>query len=484
MSTEDLDLATSPDESDIDSDAKRKLAYEVAIDEVGPCRKHLKVSIAREEIERQFTESLGEMTKEAHVPGFRPGHAPRRLVERKFRKEVAGQVKSVLLMAALEQIEEDHKLEAITQPELDVEAIELPESGPLTFEFEVEVRPSFASPNYRDLVVKRAVRTANEADVDRALQTLLEKYAQIVPKLEGGAALGDYVVADLRFHDGEKTLNEAKEIQFRLQAELLFQDGKIPTIGADLTGAVAGDKRSSKAEIGSSSADANLRNRSIGVEITVHDLKMLRLPVLDDAFIATLGFDSLEELRGGVRRMLDRRLEFQQRESIRNDIVRQLSERTPFDLPADLVARQERDVFRRQIYDLRDSGLSETQIRAREAEIRANAHESTLKTLKEFFILARIAKDAGLEVDDSDIENEIEAIAERTDESPRRVRARIQKENLAETMATQILERKAIDHILQFVKFEDIVLEEEKAVETLDQSVSPTVADQSPPADA
>ena len=105
------------------------------------------------------------MTKEAFVPGFRPGHAPKGLVEKRFRKEVANQVKSALLMASLEQLDEDHKLNAISQPELDVAAIELPDDGPMTFEMDVEVQPDFPLPAYKALTVKRPVKTISEADV-------------------------------------------------------------------------------------------------------------------------------------------------------------------------------------------------------------------------------------------------------------------------------------------------------------------------------
>ena len=142
---------------------------------VGPCKKRVKVVIPRADVEKQFTESLGEMTREAQVPGFRTGHAPKALVEKRFRKEVANQVKSTLLMASLEQLEEDYKLNPITQPELDFAAIELPDDGPMKFEIEVEVRPDFPVPAYKGLTVKRPVKTIGETDIDTALKTFLEQ---------------------------------------------------------------------------------------------------------------------------------------------------------------------------------------------------------------------------------------------------------------------------------------------------------------------
>ena len=90
-----------------EAEPRRKLDLEVEITDAGPCKKHLKVAIAKAEVDRQFAESLGDLRKEAQVPGFRPGRAPKTLVERRFKKQVAGQVKQALLMTCLEQLDED-----------------------------------------------------------------------------------------------------------------------------------------------------------------------------------------------------------------------------------------------------------------------------------------------------------------------------------------------------------------------------------------
>ena len=474
MSTgEDLETtALSEDASSEAAETKSRLDLDVHISDVGPCKKHLKVTIPRSDVEKQFRESVGTMAKEAIVPGFRPGRAPRQLVEKRFRKQVAGQVKSTLLMAALEQIDEDHKLNPISQPELDVEAIELPDDGPMTFEMEVEVRPDFPLPAYKALSVKSPVKTINEADIDGQVKAFQERYAQLVPKFEGGAEVGDFITADLSFHFNGVTYNEAKEVQFRLQPELRFQDGSVPALDKVLVGVKPDESRQGDAKIGSSSPDPNLRGKTIQVTFKVLDLKMLRLPELDGAFFSSTGFDDLADLRDALKGVLERRHEYQRRQAVRNELLGKLVNETPFDLPADLVSKQEKATLRRLALDLRQGGLSDTDIRAREAELRANAHESTLQSLKEFFVLAKIAEAEDIKVEDSDMEDEIESIAARTDESPRRVRARVEKDGLADALASQILERKTIDRILEFVKLEEVPLVEDKAVETLDQAAT------------
>jgi trigger factor len=453
-------------------EAKTRLNLDVQISDVGPCKKHLKVTIPRADIEKHFDESVGTMVKEAIVPGFRPGHAPRKMVENRFRKQIAGQVKQTLLMATLEQIDEEHKLNPISQPDLDVEAIELPTDGPMFFEMDVEVRPEFPLPAYKALTLKSPVRTLTEADIDAQVKAFQERNAEIVPKFEGVAEVGDYITADLIFQRDGVTLNEAKEIQFRLQSELRFQDGTVPELDKVLVGVQPGDVKVADAKIGSASPDPSLRGTTIQVTFNVLDLKMLRLPELDANFFARIGFDDLNDLREALRGVLERRFEYQRRQSVRDELLAKLIQETPFDLPADLVNRQEKSTLRRLAMELRQGGLSDTDIRAREAELRANAHETTLKSLKEFFLLAKIAEAEDIKVEDEDLEDEIELIAARTEESARRVRARVEKDGLADALASQILERKTIDRILQYVKLEEVPQVDDKAVETLDQAAT------------
>src|SRR5262245_19273890 len=417
--------------------AKRKLEMQVDISDVGPCKKHIKVSIPRTEIERQYQSSLEDFGKEVAVPGFRPGRAPRQLVIKRFKKQVGDQVKSSLLMASLEQLDADYELNPIAQPQLDVAAIELPEDGPMDFEIDVEVRPQFALPEYKGLTLKRPVRPIGEADIETHLRQYLERHGQVVPKLEGAAELGDFVTADLVFQrpDGS-VLNEVKEIQFRLQPEMRFRDGSIPKLGDALVGSRLGETRQAEAKLGTSTGEAALRGAAVPVQIRLHDLKQMRLPEINPAFLNSIGFAGIEDLREAVQDALKRRIETQQRQALRRQILDQLLSQTPFDLPSDLVAREEASTIRRLVMELRKEGITDAEIRASEAAIRANARESTLRSLKELLLLSQIAEAEKIEVDDEDFAVEIESMAERSGESPRRIRSRLEKEGLTQQFTT------------------------------------------------
>src|SRR5690606_28124424 len=137
--------------------------------------------------------------------------------------------------------------------------------------------------------------------------------------------------------------------------------------------------------------------------------------------------------------------------------------------------RQEVSTLRRLVSEMREAGYAESELRAREAEIRANAHAVTMRNLKEFFLLSKIAEAEGIKVEDDDVAEEIAMIALRSDETPRRVRSRLEKEGQMDNLATQILERKAIDRILEYitVELEQISTPAEEATaDTLDETAS------------
>jgi trigger factor len=184
-------------------------------------------------------------------------------------------------------------------------------------------------------------------------------------------------------------------------------------------------------------------------------------------------------LRGAIAEMLKRKIHSEQRQAIHRQIVDQLLRQTPFDLPTDLVEREERSTIQRLVAQFRQEGKSDREIRANEAQIRANAHETTLRSLKELLLLSRIADAEKIEVSEQDAALEIEAIAARTDESVRRVRARVEKEGGPDSLMTQILERKVIDRILEDTIVEDVqtTIEPEEDVETIDYVLkTPTAA--------
>ncbi len=142
-----LDQAVAEDAS--------RMALQVKISDIGPCRKKISVTVPEADIAAIRNDALDELADRAQVPGFRVGRVPRALLEKRFKEEISSDIKQKVLLASLEQISDEHKIEPISEPKIDVGTLEIPDAGDFSYEFEVEVRPDFDLPDYAGIKIQR-----------------------------------------------------------------------------------------------------------------------------------------------------------------------------------------------------------------------------------------------------------------------------------------------------------------------------------------
>jgi trigger factor len=463
---------TTPDAVATEGLETKPLSLEVSIENVSTCQRKVKVSIPRDDIERAFEEALGDLMPTALLPGFRPGRAPRRLVSSRFKSELGDQVRSKLLTDAMSQVTETEKLAPISEPELDVAAVVLPDEGPMTFEFSIEVRPEFELPKWKGLSIKRPTRTISDADVDDALTNILRDRSRLVPHA-GTPAMGDLIVATLRFLDGDKELSEAKEVEVVVRPKLSLADAELPGFDALIKKAKAGDTVTATVKVSSEAAVEDLRGKDVTLELTIHEVKKLELPELTPALLSELGgFESAQALRDAVRKQLENQIEWHRRRQVRQQVSSALTASATWDLPPQLLRRQAQRELERAILELRRSGFDDDSIRRYVNELRQSAMASTARALKEHFILEKIAEESSISDAPADYDEEIRAIAAQSGESPRRVRASLERRGLMDVLRNQIIERKTIDIVTSEAKFTDTPFEFPKAdAEAIDHAV-------------
>jgi trigger factor len=438
-----------------EKEAEPKLTLEVNIESRGTCQRHIAVKVSREDIDRYFEKEYTSLMSSAQLPGFRQGHVPRRILESKLRKDVVDKVKKNLLMDSIAQVSEDEPLAAISEPDFDLKAVQLPDEGAMTYEFDIEVRPEFDMPNWKGLKIERPVREFTQADVDRTLKEILSRRGQLTPH-HGPAELGDYVSTSLVFtHEGKK-LSSADEELIRIRPTLSFRDGKIAKFDELMCGVCAGQTRVGEAHLSDDAPNAELRGKTVTATFEVKEVKRLEVPELTPQLIQSLGFESEAEVRDVVRDNMTRQLEYQQRRRARDQVTAALTVAAAWELPPALLRRQSQRELSRAVMELQSAGFNDDQIRAHENDLRQNSMRSTARALKEHFILEKIAENEKTEETPEDYDREIELIARQAEESPRRVRARLEKTGRMDALRNQIIERKVIDLILQYAEFKDV----------------------------
>jgi trigger factor len=432
-----------------------KMSLAVEITSAGPCKKHVRVQVPRGDLDHFYNQAVKDLVTSAAVPGFRPGHVPRKLVEKRFRKEVGDQVRQTVLMQSLQQLGDDYKLDAINEPDLDVETLVLPDEGDFSYEFDVEVRPEFDLPNYSGLSIKRPVRVITDAEVETYLENYLAQFGQLVPH-DGPAESGDYVLADLRFEGNGTELGHASQKQIRIRPTLRFADAEISGFDKLMTGVKPGDKREARSKVSVEASNVELRGEPVTIHFDITDVKRLRLPELNQEFLEQMGVESEAALRQEVREILERQLTYEQRQATRRQVLEKITASADWELPESLVKRQVENALRREILEMQQAGFTDEQIRARQNELLQQQISMTRQALKEHFVLDKIATQEKIEVTPHDKDVEIAYMAMQRGESPRKVRARLEKTGLIENLEAQILERKAVDVVLDKAVFEDV----------------------------
>jgi trigger factor len=447
------------------NDEPQKLELDVKIDTRSACERHITVTIPRTDIDRYLDRAFSDMMGKATVPGFRAGRAPRKLIESRFRKDVAEQVKGSLLLDSLTQITEEHELAAISEPDLDPDAVEVPAEGPLVFEFDIEVRPEFELPNWKGLSLERPMREFSDQDVENQLQRILERRGRLAPSNEPAKA-GDYLTTRLTFLDGDEELSTTDERVIRVRPVISFRDGRLTGFDKLMKGAKAGDLREGKLKLTDDAPNESLRGREITVRFEVLEVKRLEATELSKGLLEDLGnFETEDQLRDEIRQQLERQLAYHQKKRTREQVLTLLTKAADWDLPPGLLQRQSQRELQRAVLELRSSGFSDDQIRSYENVLRQNSKASTARALKEHFILERIAEDESIEDEPGDYDREVTLLALQSGETARRVRARLEKQGLMDALRNQIIERKTLEVILQNAKYKDVPFEFEPADE-------------------
>ena len=450
-------------EADDDND---RLDVQVEVNEVGACERHVIVTVSAADIDKYKDEAYSDLMPKAQIPGFRIGRAPRKLVESRFKRDVIDQVKGSLIMDAMTQVTDEQDFSAISEPDFNFEAVQMPEDGDLTFEFNVEVRPEFDMPEWKGLDLEKVVHEYSDEEVDNRATELLQRYGD-VEDVDGAIEAGDTVNVSIEFKDGDEVTSTFSDQNVIVRGNLSFADGSIDGFGDLVIGASTGDVKETTAKLSDSLDDEDLSGKEYAAAVTINSVKRTTSPELTPEFLEEVGgFESEEDLKNAVREELERQLNYHQQQRTRSQITELLTAEANWELPPQLLRRQSQRELQRSILELQASGFPDEEIRRHINRLQQNLLGSTEKALKEHFILERIAEDNDLDATPEDIEREILIIAMQQQTSPRRVRAQLEKRGDMDALRNQIIERQAIELITEEANYTETDLPEDENSDT------------------
>ena len=366
----------------------------VTVEILAPCKKLLRVEIESKEVDEAFESMTKDFVRQASLPGFRPGKAPKDMVAKRYEKDIQEEVKKKLIPDSYRKAVEEKKIDVIGYP--DIEEIQFGRGQALQFAATIETAPEFQLPEYKGLAVKRETTTVTDEDLARALDLLRERQIEY-KNVERPAANNDVAVVNYTGTcDGKPIIETAPTAKGLTEQKgfwvNLADNSFIPGFGQQLVGAKAGDKRTVNVDFPADFVTPELAGKKGVYEVEIVEVKERKLPTLDDAFAVSYGAKNVEKLREGVRKDLESELASKKSRSTRNQILSQLLGKVSFELPETPVKQETRNVVYDIVRENQQRGVSKELIEKQKDEIYSVAADSAKSRVKINFLLQKIAE--------------------------------------------------------------------------------------------
>ena len=426
----------------------------ILVDKQPNCTATLRVEIPADKVQNERQKVAQSLASKAKVPGFRPGKAPRAVIEKRFNKEIEAESQETLINSALD--------EAIKQEDLkvldfgSVEDISNTSDGSLSFSTKLMLAPEVKLPDYKGIKVTVPSAELPEEELQSQLETLRERFADFTD-IEGRAAeMGDFAV-----------INYSSTVDGKPSAEVLgkslgYLEGRegfwvridektfLPGFAAQLIGMKPGDQRDITLTLPDDFPVADLRNREMVFATTLGELKQSVLPELNDELAERLApgktlAEITEIIRTNMAQERKRRID----DMKVNQIVAHFTNQADFELPEELVASETQNQADAMVRRGIQSGVTEDQIQSQQDDIFANAKQQAVTNLRANFILQEIARAEKIAVNDNELVNHLLQLAAARKVVPKKFINDMRRSGRIPSIRSSMIIGKAIDFLIE-----------------------------------
>lgn len=429
----------------------------------------LSIEVDEAEFETAVNAAFRKIAREVNIPGFRPGKAPRRVLEARIGTDAArGQALNDALPEYYASAVREHDVDVIAAPEIDITSGE--EEGPIAFDAVVEVRPTVIVPGYAGIQVVIPSPHPSDEEIDAQVERLRTQHGELAV-VERAAAADDFVTIDIAgSQDGEPLEGlTADDYSYQVGAGMI-----VPELDENLTGASAGDVLEFDAQHPSDPDEPALH-----FEVTVKDVKERVLPDADDDFAKEASeFETIDELRADLVQRLSQVRKMQAAMALREKVGEALAELVDDEVPEALVTSEMQERLNDLGMRLQAQGMGLEQWLASSGR----SQEQLLEELKETaetsakvdLALRAVVVAEAIEATEEDLETEYAQVAERLDLAVDAVREQFERADQVGAIRSDIGKRKALDWLVETV---EIVDEDGKAIDRADLVIEPPADD-------
>jgi trigger factor len=427
----------------------------------------LKIELPAEEVSKEWDAIANSFARFAKIPGYRPGKAPRAIVDKRFRKEIQDEVTKKLVSKSYREAIEQKKLRVASLTNL--EEVQFGDDKSMKFQATVVTVPEFKLPDYKNIPVQLVDTAVTDAEIDATLEGLRDQTADFVDAPDRAAQMEDFVVIDFEgAADGKpiseiapnasKNLHGGKKFWLRLAS-----DNFLPKFSEQVVGQKKEETRTVTVDFPADFLVKDLAGKQASYNVTLREVKEKVLPDVNDEFAAKLlPGKTLADLRHQIEHDLQHEKEHQLEHAKEEQIIKYLHEKTKFEVPPPLLRNEMKRALAELVQRNRARGVPDEMLKDKEKELIETAAGVAHHRLKTNFILERIAEQEKIEVTREDVSLRIRQEAQRYNISSDKMRKELEEHDGLNALAEQILLGKTLDFLKANVSVQPVSEEQKK----------------------
>lgn len=427
----------------------------VTIEDLSSVRKILHIEVPAEEAAREIEKAYSQLKKTAKIKGFRPGKAPRAVLERIYKKDVQADVTSRLIQESFFNAVKENDLKIVGSPQIEPTPLEA--NSPYKYAATVEVKPDMGPIEFKDLPLKKTRYAVTDQEVEAQVEMLRKNLAQL-KKVEDPRPVkeGDFVLVDYEGLKGGKPFAETERTE---NFTLKIGAGSISKeMDEQLVGMKPGEEKEIRVKFAEDYVNKKLAGQEIDFQVTLKEIREEELPAVNDAFAKKLGkYENLDELKAAIVDNLKQGYDKRTEQELNEQVFAALIEKQDFEVPEVMVEYELENIladaqrsFAYHNMSLEDLGLTHEKLRER-------YQDTAVKQVKRHLILSKIIEQEELTLSDEALEKGFQDMAASLNQTVEDVRGyyRENKDNL-EYFKQALLEKQAIKLIFESSKIEEV----------------------------
>jgi trigger factor len=414
----------------------------------------LKVEVETEEFTQAINQVYRRLVKSVNVPGFRPGRAPRPVLERHVgKKRLLDEAVEILVNDAYHKAVEETGIEPVSAPELEL--VQTEEGKPVKFNAKVMVKPEVQLGQYTDFEIIKPFFKVRDEDVDLELELLRKNHAQLVTLDEGKVLPEDEVTIDFEGKVGGEPVKEWQANDFTLETG---RDELLPGFDDQLYGMSCGETKEIKISLPEDYHKNELASQEMVFTVKLKSLRRKSIPMLDDEFAKDISeFETLAELKDYIRNKLTEKMVNKAEASVRQEIIKKVVDNAILEIPEEMINKQaefmvqDMEKYIRENVLPKDVSIDEyyKETKSSREKQKEDFYPEAEMFLKTMFVLEAIVKKEGLQIKGEDIDKKLTEIAAQTGQEVSTIREYISKQERFIPFVQDIQREKTIQFLIE-----------------------------------